>query len=431
MRSNAGSTRVSRRRAAARLASGEQQDSVSMLQYKWRAVPRLRQRHWRTVVALGCVAAAYAGWQHFGSSILKPTNAPVTQSAQAAPVHVAVVEIKPFPIALNGLGTVQATNTVTVRSRVDGQIEKVGFEEGQMVHEDDLLVQIDAAPFQAALNQAVAKLAQDQASLLNAKQDLERTSVLSKQGNATQQLLDQRTANVASLAAQVQADQAAIESAKVQLAYTTIRSPLTGRAGFRLVDPGNIVHANDQTGMLTITQLQPISVVFTAPEQQLPAVSEALKAGPLKVTAYSSDGRKQLAEGTLKLIDNQVDTASGTIRLKASFGNPDNALWPGLSVSTRLLLRTVDNAVVISDRAVQRGPNGLYAYVVTPNSKAELRDIEVARIEADQALIEKGLSPGERIVVSGQYRVQPGGPVEILDDKERRTAVTPAADRVD
>jgi multidrug efflux system membrane fusion protein len=341
------------------------------------------------------------------------------------------VETKPFPIILNGLGTVQATNTVTVRSRVDGQIEKVAFEEGQMVQEGQLLVQIDPAPFKAALGQAVAKLAQDQASLLNAKQDLERTSVLSKQGNATQQLLDQRTANVASLTAQIQADQAAIDSAKVQLAYTTINSPLTGRAGFRLVDPGNIVHANDQTGMLTITQLQPISVVFTAPEQQLPAINDALRSGPLKVTAYSSDGKKQLGEGTLKLLDNQVDPASGTIRLKASFDNPDKALWPGLSVTTRLLVKTLPDVVAVPDAAVQRGPNGLYAYVVTPGSKAELRDIQVGQIEGGLALVEKGLSPGERIVTAGHYRVLPGGPVQVLDDQERRTAVTPSAQKVD
>ena len=397
------------------------------------AQPVARFRRWRWLVAsVACLAAAYWGWMHFASaSGTRSQSRDAQLSAQAAPVHIATVETKTFPVVLNGLGTVQATNTVTVRSRVDGQIEKVGFEEGQMVKEGDLLVQIDAAPFQAALNQAVAKLAQDQASLLNAKQDLERTSVLSRQGNATQQLLDQRTANVASLSAQVQADQAAIDSAKVQLAYTTIRSPLAGRAGFRLVDPGNIVHASDQTGILTITQLQPISVVFTAPEQQLPVINDALKAGPLKVTAYTSDGRKELGEGTLKLVDNQVDPASGTIKLKASFDNPDNALWPGLSVTTRLLVRTLDNVVVVPDAAVQRGPNGLYVYVVTPQSKAELRSVKVPRIEGGLALVEQGLSPGEQIVTAGHYRVLPGGPVMALNDRGARTAVSPTADKLD
>ena len=230
--------------------------------------------HWGLVAVAG-LAVAYAGWHQLASA---ETAVRVPAPAEV-PVHVGAVEKMPFPLVLNGLGTVQATNTVTVRSRVDGQIEKVAFEEGQIVKEGDLLVQIDPAPFKASLDQATAKLAQDQASLTNAKQDLARTTILSKQGDATLQLLDQRTANVASLTAQVQADQAAIESANVQLAYTTIRSPLTGRAGFRLIDSGNIVHATDQNGMLTITQLQPISVVFTAPEQELPAISDALKIG--------------------------------------------------------------------------------------------------------------------------------------------------------
>ena len=392
-------------------------------------MPNARGWAW-LLMAIVVIAAGYGGWQHLraGSATVSASQQP---GQSPAPVHVAIVERKDFPVVLNGLGTVQATNTVTVRSRVDGQIEKVAFEEGQMVHEGDLLVQVDPAPFQAALNQAIAKLAQDQASLNNAKQDLGRTSTLARQGDATQQLLDQRTANVASLAAQVQADQASIESAKVQLAYTTIRSPLTGRAGFRLVDPGNIVHASDQNGILTITQLQPISVIFTAPEQQLPAINEALNSGPLKVTAYSSDGKKQLGEGTLKLLDNQVDTASGTIRLKASFDNPDKALWPGLSVSTRLLVATIKDVVVVADSAVQRGPNGLFAYVVTPASKAELRDLKVSRIVDGRALVEQGLSPGERIITSGHYRVQPGGPVQVLEDQERRTAVKPSADKLD
>jgi membrane fusion protein, multidrug efflux system len=381
-------------------------------------------------MAIVVMAAGYGGWQHVRSGA-GASSAGQQPGQGPAPVHVAIVERKDFPVILNGLGTVQPTNTVTVRSRVDGQIEKVAFEEGQMVHVGDLLLQIDPAPFQATLNQAIAKLAQDQASLNNAKQDLGRTSTLAKQGDATQQLLDQRTANVASLAAQVQVDQASIESARVQLAYTTIRSPLTGRAGFRLVDPGNIVHASDQNGILTITQLQPISVIFTAPEQQLPAINEALTSGPLNVTAYTSDGKKRLGEGTLKLLDNQVDTASGTIRLKASFDNPDNALWPGLSVSTRLLVATIKDVVVVADSAVQRGPNGLFAYVVTAASTAELRDLEVSRIVDGRALVEQGLSPGERIVTSGHYRVQPNGPVQILEDQERRTAVKPSADKLD
>jgi multidrug efflux system membrane fusion protein len=229
----------------------------------------------------------------------------------------------------------------------------------------------------------------------------------------------------------VAADRAAIESARVQLAYTTIRSPLTGRAGFRLVDPGNIVHAIDQSGMLTITQLQPISVIFTAPEDQLPAINEELKLGPLKVDAYSSDGKKLLGEGRLKLLDNQVDPASGTIRMKASFENADNALWPGLSVTTRLLVKTLQDVVVVPDAAVQHGPTGLYAYVITPQSKAELRAVTVGRMAGGLALIESGLAPGERIVTSGHYRVQPGGPVHVLDEQEPTAATKPVADKLD
>jgi multidrug efflux system membrane fusion protein len=334
-------------------------------------------------------------------------------------VRVAVVERKDFPIVLTGLGTVQAMNTVTVRSRVDGQIVQVAFEEGQMLKEGDLLVQIDPAPFKAALDQATAKLAQDQASLLNAKQDHERTSELVKKGFATPQLLDQRVATMNSLTAQIEADKAAIQSAKVQLAYTTIRAPLAGRAGFRQVDPGNIVQTQEPTGILTIAQVQPIAVIFTAPEQQLPDINAALKGGSLKVTAFTSDGQRRLGEGSLKLVDNQVDAASGTIKLKASFPNEDNALWPGLSVTTRLLVNTVRNAVVVPDAAVQRGPEGLFAYVVTADGKAEMRQLKVSRIADGQALVEQGLTPGDRIVISGHYRVQPGGAVEVVGGPEQ------------
>jgi multidrug efflux system membrane fusion protein len=378
----------------------------------------LRSLHARRplLLAAGGLLIALLGWQLLSPS--PHTRAPLDAEARGrtsrVPVHTAVVEKKSFPVIFYGLGAVQPLNIVTVRSRVDGQIDKIAFEEGQMVHEGDLLVQIDPAPFQATLNQAIAKEAQDQASHRNAQQDLQRTSVLVPQGNATQQLLDQRVAQVAQLAAQLQADQAAIDSARVQLNYTTIRSPLTGRVGFRLIDRGNIVHANDQNGMLTITQLQPISVVFTAPEQQLPTISSALKAHPLAVTALSSDGHQRLAQGTLMLLDNQVDTASGTIRLKASFDNTDNALWPGLSVSTRLLVDTLQDVIVVPDKAVQRGPNGLFAYVVAADGTAQMRALKVGRIEEGDALIEDGLKVGEQIVTSGQYRVQPGSPLEVV-----------------
>lgn len=405
-------------------------------------VKRLLRRLLRLVLVAGLLAGGYWVWNSYPqevrqiateaqrlwsslrSSLGQSAPSPAANPAPApAPVRVAVVERKDFPIVLTGLGTVQATNTVTVRSRVDGQIVKVAFKEGQMLKEGDLLVQIDPDPFQAALDQAIAKLAQDEASLKYAKQEQNRTIPLVKQGVSTQELLDQRTANVANLTALLQADKAAIESAKVLLAYTTIRSPLTGRAGFRLVDPGNIVQANDQAGILTITQLQPISVIFTAPEQQLPNINDALKSGPLKVTALASDGQRRLGEGTLNLVDNRVDPASGTIRLKASFPNQDYALWPGLSVTTRLLVNTIKNVVVVPDTAVQRGPSGLYAYVVTGDGRAELRNLKVARIADGQALVEQGLAPGDRIVTAGHYRVQPGGRVEVVDGSERPAPV--------
>jgi membrane fusion protein, multidrug efflux system len=392
--------------------------------------------------AAGLIGGGFSVWQNFRPEVehlaaqarrLWSTSSKANESAPAAqpkvtpaPVRVATVEKKDFPIVLPGLGTVQALNTVTVRSRVDGQIDQVAFHEGQMLKEGDLLVQIDPAPYKAALDQAVAKLAQDEASLKNAKQELDRAIPLTKQGYSTQSVLDQRTANVANLTALIEADKAAIASAKVQLDYTTIKSPLTGRAGFRLVDPGNIVHAADQTGVLTITQLEPIAVIFTAPEQQLPDISDAMKGGPLEVTAYSSDARKRLAEGTLKLIDNRVDPASGTISLKATFPNQSHALWPGLSVTTRLLVSTKKNVVVVSDSAVQRGPNGLYAYVVTADNKAELRNLQVERIADGLALVTQGLSPGERIVTSGHYRVQPGGPVLVVGGPDRPEVTAPA-----
>src|SRR5262245_50509083 len=389
---------------------------ASLCQRLWRGehkMVRMPRRWGLGVLVLLITAGAYVTWHAAGAG--KPTAKSPTQSGPTpAPVRVARVKKKPFSVFLTALGTVQPTNMVTIRSRVDGHIEKVAFEEGQMVRAGDLLVQLDAAPFRATLEQAIAKRAQNEASLLNAKQDLQRSIVLTKRGIDAQQLLDQRTAQVAQLTALVQADGATIDSARVQLNYTTIRSPLTGRIGFRLIDPGNIVRVNDQTGMLTITQMQPISVVFTLPQQNLFDVRDALQTGPLTVTALNSAGKSELGQGTLSLIDNQVDSGSGTIRLKASFPNQDHALWPGLSVTVRLLLATFPDSVVVPDIAVQRGPNGLDADVVGPDNRAELRHLRIARVADGNALGEQGLTPGEQLVVSGHYRVQPSAPLRVL-----------------
>jgi membrane fusion protein, multidrug efflux system len=383
----------------------------------------MSRSRWVVATVMLIAAGTYIAMRGYGVSNL-PSKDRGQGGPDPVPVHVATVEKSTFRRFLTGLGAVQPLNTVTVNARVDGQIEKVAFEEGQMVSAGDLLVQIDAAPFKATLEQAIAKRAQDQSSLVNAQQDLQRAIILTGQGNDTQQVLDQRTAQVARLSASVQTDDAAIEAARVQLNYTTIRSPLTGRIGFRLIDAGNIVHAGDRYGMLTIMQLQPISIIFTLPEQQLSAVSEAMKTGSLEVTALSSDGKRELSTGTLTLIDNQVNTGSGTIRLRAAFANPDNALWPGLSVMARLLVATLRDVVVVPDTAVQRGPSGLFAYVVTKEGKAERRTVKIGAVEDGNALVEQGLMPGEQLVVSGHSRVQPGVSLQIVQGADVTSAST-------
>ena len=297
----------------------------------------------------------------------------------AVPVKIAPVEKADFPVYLTGLGTVQGFNTVVVRTRVDGQIDKIAFKEGQFVKQGDLLVQIDPRPFQAALDQAKAKKAQDEANLANANLDLQRYTKLGE--FATQQQTDTQRSTVAQLTAQIEADDAAIANAQTQLDYATIKAPISGVAGLRQVDVGNIVNAATQTGIVTIAQIEPIAVIFTAPEDQLPDIKAALAAAPPKVIALSTDGKKRLSTGTLALINNQVDTTSGTIRLKAVFDNKDHALWPGQSVSTRLLVTTLKDATVVPDDAVQHGPDGLYAFAVNQDNKAELRKIKVDAVD--------------------------------------------------
>ena len=356
------------------------------------------------------VLIGYLGWLYASAA---QTNADKHQTKGPAPIPVAIQTINnsDFPVYLNGLGTVQPYDTVTVRSRVDGQVIKVGFRQGQMVNEGDLLVQIDPRPYQAALEQAQAKKAQDEANLRNAQLDLERYSTLAKQDYASRQQVDTQQAKVDQLNAQLKGDQAAIDNAQTQLSYTTIRSPLTGKTGFRLIDPGNIVHATDQTGIVTIVKLQPISVVFTAPEENIGQINRALAAGNVPVIALSSDGTKILGQGHLALVDNQVDQASGTIRMKATFKNEDNALWPGLSVATRLLVDTRKNVLVVPNDAIQHGPNGLYAFVVGKDNKVDKHDIKVGDEGATESVVLEGLASGARVVTSGQYRLTEGAVV--------------------
>jgi multidrug efflux system membrane fusion protein len=303
------------------------------------------------VVLAAILVGGYAAWRYATVNEAADGTGRATISAASSsapiPVTIANVQTADFPVYLNGLGIVEPYQTVTVRSRVDGQIIKVDFKQGRMVQEGDVLVEIDPRPYQAALDQARATKAQNEANLANAKHDLERYTTLAKKDDASKQQVDTQQALVDQLTAQVAGNQAAVENAQTQVDYTTIKAPLTGRIGFRTVDPGNIVHASDQNGIATIVQLQPISVVFTAPEEEVQRINKALAAGEVPVKALSSDGLKTLAEGRLALVNNEVDQATGTISMKATFANKDDALWPGLSVATRVLVDTLKDVVVV------------------------------------------------------------------------------------
>jgi multidrug efflux system membrane fusion protein len=329
---------------------------------------------------------------------------------------------KDVPIYLGGFANVLAFNTVTVRARVDGQVQKIGFTEGQDVRAGDLLAQIDPDPYRTALDQAVAKKGQDEAQLANARVDLKRyTDLLANEG-VTQQQYDTQKALVDQLVATVNADQAAIESAKVQLAYTTIVSPIDGRTGIRLVDAGNIVHANDANGIVVITQLKPISVVFTLTARNLARIQDQMRVSgaALPVVAVSQDNTTVLGEGQLAVIDNQIDPNTSTIKLKATFPNPDLRLWPGQFVNARLLVNVGKGRVVVPDPVIQRGPEGPFAFVIKEDQRVEVRPVKLAPMVADQVgqgetVIEDGLRPGERVVVDGQYKLQQGSRVKMAD----------------
>ena len=331
-----------------------------------------------------------------------------------APISVSVTPVKrvDFPVILESLGQVQAYNTVLVRARVDGQIEKIAFKEGQMVKAGDLLAQIDPRPFQASLDQATAKKAQDEANLANAKLDLTRYATLAKQDFATKQQLDTQNSLVNQLIASIAADAAAIDAARVQLEYTTIRAPISGRAGFRLIDEGNLVNAGQQTGIVAIAQLQPIAVIFAEPQEYVQRINQDLATGAPEVTVMNAEGAK-LATGRLTISDNQVDLATGTIRLKAEYDNKDNALWPGLAVTTGLQLGVDKDVLIVPADTVQHGQNGLYVFVVDDQNRAAVRPVKVTRQNTTTAVIADGLQEGERVVTAGQFLLQPGSIVAI------------------
>lgn len=362
---------------------------------------------YKTVIPLLALGAAgFAGWHWW---VNQPAMATLPPAQPAAiPVETASVRRQDVPVYLTGLGTVQALNTVTVTARVDGQVQKIAFTEGEDVKAGDLLAQIDPRPFQAALDQAVAKKVQDMAQLANSKLDLQRFLALSQKDFASKQQLDTERAQVDQLQAQVQGDQAAIDNARTQLDYTSIRAPLDGRTGFRLIDQGNNVHAADTAGIVVITQLHPISVVFTLPEENLSAVMKAMAAGPVSATALASDGKTVLGEGKVTLVDNQIDQTTGTARFKAEFANNDNALWPGEFVNVKVHQGTQRNVLTVPSTALQRGPDGLFTYVVKPDNTVATRPLDVSYDTGQVAVVAKGLESGERVVTAGQYRLQSG-----------------------
>jgi membrane fusion protein, multidrug efflux system len=367
----------------------------------------------RKQLLLGAVAiCALVGGGAFALHA-KPAKPAVAQSAAPKPVVAAPVQIGTFPIELSGLGTVQAFNTVTIHTRVDGQIQSINFAEGQKVAVGDTLLKIDPRPFQAQLDQAVSAKARDEAQLANAQLDLKRDQALVKPGWATVQSYDTQKALVAQLQATIQNDQAQIEYAQVQLGYTTITSPIPGITGVRLVDVGNIVHATDTTGIVVVTQIEPISVTFTLPEKAIADIRQHMTQGPLKVEALSEDNRIALGEGQLQVLDNEVDPQSGMVRLKATFPNKDDKLWPGEFVNARLVLDDEPNALTVPLASIQQGSKGTFAYVVKPDMTVEQRPVQTGASEDGRMLVIKGLAAGDRVVVEGQSRLQPGDHVTI------------------
>lgn len=380
------------------------------------------------LVMIAVVSGGYLGWQHFAYS----SNAAKQEPTPPVPVIATTVQKQNFPIVLTGIGNVAALNSATVRSMVTEPIISIDFNDGQLVKKGELLAQLDPSTYQAQLDQAEANLARDQAHLENGQINLGRYIPLQKQGFAPEQQVATQQAMIAQEEATIKADQAAIEYAKTQLSYTKLVSPFDGVAGIRLLDVGNIIHSSSTRGsptepnaLVVINQVQPISVMFTLAAADIPEVQEALAKGSVKTIALSADGKTELDTGTLAAIDNQANTTSGTITLKAIFPNPDRKLWPGMFVNVRVVTQVQDNGLIIPLDAVQQGPQGKYVFVVDPDHKVVMQPVSVRETLNGEALIDKGLSAGETVVVRGQYRLTPGTVVSLANPNDPAAVPNP------
>src|SRR5262245_45562268 len=362
-------------------------------------------------ICLAVLAAGGAAYWHWGRS--EVAHAARLPARASVPVSIAIVDWQDVPIYLTGLGTVQASYTVGIHSQVDGKLQEVLLTEVQQLKKGAVLALIDPRLYQAALDNAKAKKAQDEAQFISASKDLARSTTLVQSNITSQQIVDQQQGKVDQLRALIAADEAMIQTAQTNLEYTTITAPNDGRMGVRLVDPGNIVHANDQGALATLVLTRPSAVLFTLPARTLDDIRDAMARGPVEVTAFDQDNRRMLATGKLLLIDNQIDQATSTIRLKAMFPNEDDKLWPGEFVNARVLLETRSNAVVVPSASIQRGPEGLFVWIATTNGLAEPRPIGIGPAYDKLTIVTSGLSGGERIVTDGQYKLQRNVPVTI------------------
>jgi multidrug efflux system membrane fusion protein len=394
------------------LAIGADRRSIEIADETRKQESKMRRR--TAFVSGSLIAVALGGAlmlaQRSGTAASQPSAAP----APLVPVVAGAVRSGDVPIYLTGIGNVQAYNTVVVRSQVEGKLTDVAFKEGQAVHRGDLLAQIDPRPYQAQLDQAVATRDRDEAQLANAKANLQRYLPLLPKGFATPQLVDTQKAQVAQLTAAVKSDKAMIEAAQVQLSYTRLTAPIDGVTGIRQIDVGNVIHPTDANGLVVVTQLQPISVIFTLPETDLPQIQEQIAKGPLTALAYTEDDRQQLDRGSLGLVDNEILQTSGSVRLKANFPNAANRLWPGELIDMRLLIDTRHDGLTIPATAVQQGPRGAYVYVIKPDQTVESHAVTTTPVSDGRVLVEKGLAAGEQVVLAGQSRLQPGSRVTIL-----------------